>query len=240
MASAIPDPLDLAEYIAHFRQRLRQMGIEITLSRDFAAYDQACATVSREPSPYFSLRYFDLVPSEAFWLAGRLETGETVHLQAMRVDRLQGMTLAALWQRWFERLWLKHHQGSGWDGTTTPIAEEITGTVVYHGDVWVDRERLEKKGLSGPLAHLAQGLALANWNPDFVYGFVDAALAETGFSIREGYANASPFAVGWVSAPVGIDPNEAIVYNAHRDLMHLTRNWLARNPGPRDAKASQH
>ncbi len=53
-----------------------------------------------------------------------------------------------------------------------PMLERISGTVCYHGELWVRGQNPNYRGkaLSGPLSRLLLGLVLTRWNPDYVFG----------------------------------------------------------------------
>lgn len=234
LAKAVPCPLTVARFIGGIDRHLAELGLTLLCSSDFAAFDEVCASLpgKGEASEFFSPRFFEITPRDGLWLRALDEDGATVHVQALRVDRLDGMTLAEHWRRRFRRLYEDRQQGVAWDGTTSPIAEEITGTVVYHGDMYIDRD-LPLKGVSGALAHVALGLALSKWEPDYVYGFVDYRYVRQGFTIREGYAHTERFCAGWINAPRGVQPDESIVWMSREDLIYLTTQpleWQPRAP----------
>ena len=52
-----------------------------------------------------------------------------------------------------------------------PGAFQITGNVVYHGEVWVDRDH-RSGGIAPLTCRLAHGLALIKWAPDYIYGLI--------------------------------------------------------------------
>ena len=231
MAKEIPCPLTTARFISDIDRQLAELGLTVICSTDFGEFDEVCSGLSGkdEASEYFSPRFFEITPRDGLWLRALDEAGATVHVQAMRVDRLDGMTLAEHWRQRFRRLFEERQQGVTWDGTTSPIAEEITGTVVYHGDMYVSRD-LPQKGLSGPLAHVALGLALSKWEPDYVYGFVDYRYVRHGLTIREGYTHTQRFCAGWINAPEGIQADESIVWMTRDDLIYLTKRPLEWQP----------
>ncbi len=227
VVNAVPCPLTVARFVSGIDRQLADLGLKILCSSDFVAFEELCASLpgKGQASEFFSSRFFEITPRDGFWLRAIDEQGSTVHVQAMRVDRLDGMTLAEHWRRRYRRLYEQRQQGVRWDGTTSPIAEEITGTVVYHGDMYIDRN-LPLKGISGPLAHVALGLALSKWEPDYVYGLVDYRFVRQGFTIREGYAHTQRFCAGWIKAPQGVEADESIVWMTRDDLIYLTARPL--------------
>ena len=42
-------------------------------------------------------------------------------------------------------------------------------------------------GLAGDLSRLAHAIALTEWNPDYIYGFVRKELVLKGFPLKEGF-----------------------------------------------------
>jgi hypothetical protein len=106
-----------------------------------------------------------------------------------------------------------------------PMAERITGTVCYHGEIWVRGKDPDLRGqaLSGPLSRLLLGLVLARWNPDYVVGFGYDWTVYRGVSMRYGYWHAQPGAVHWVR-PYRDQPLDAwLLWLTRQDLIDFMR-----------------
>ncbi len=81
-----------------------------------------------------------------------------------------------------------------------PMAERISGTVCFHGELWIRGQNPNYRGqaLSRPLSRLLFGLMLARWNPDYVFAFGYDWTVNRGLSARYGYWHGQPGAVHWV------------------------------------------
>ena len=189
----IPCPLATARFLVAAENKIKQLGLRLACHTDFEALNQACdrADGKDATSEPFSRLFMDIPPADGMWISGTDYDDRVVHLQAMRFDRLTGITLADFWKQQFRRIHVDPNPGSALNGRSAPPARRITGDCVYHGEMWVKKE-LRGRGLGGLLSQFALALALARWNPDYVWGFVSDALARKGFPFTEGYRMSIP------------------------------------------------
>ena len=182
---------DAAPFIATSRNILRSHGIEITIGSDFREYSQ----IIREERKVqnlgvpFDHEKHDLKASHAFWLIGRNARGELIHTQAAKKVPLKGKTLAAHLLTAFRDfppplpgVDIKRSRYRA-----TPGAHNISGQVVYHGEVWMaplDKGNYRGVGLSTVLARTGLLEVMRRWDPDFVYGFMLRKVAFKGFAER--------------------------------------------------------
>ncbi|WP_202296135.1 MULTISPECIES: hypothetical protein [unclassified Mesorhizobium] len=188
--SELATPLDVSKYICHFDSIARSNGIQFKMGDDFNHYIQITENTTGKPPTYPNFRpnFSELEAGRAFWIIGEDQSGKVAHLQAVRLYDLTSNNLA----EHLESLqacyaYPKSHSGSGSSCVCrAPTAQKITGTVAYHGDLWL-RDDFRRKGLPPALAGIAFGLAWAKWSPDFIYALVPTWLIEKGIADRYGY-----------------------------------------------------
>lgn len=196
---------DAAPFIATSRDILRSHGIEITIGSDFDAYRRIIEEerkVQNLGAP-FDCSKQDLKAGHAFWLIGRNEEGELIHTQAAKKVPLGGKSLAQYLLSAFREfppplpgVDIKRSRYRA-----TPGAHRITGSVVYHGEVWMappDKGRYRGVGLSTVLARTGLLEVMRRWDPDYMYGFMLRKVAFKGFAERMGYMHNEPGALKWV------------------------------------------
>ena len=84
------------QYISNIEHIAEGHGMTIEVSADFDAFRQIrTAQQDRLPiSPIFDRQVSELNASNGFWIKGSSESGELVHLQAVRLESLTDTTLA--------------------------------------------------------------------------------------------------------------------------------------------------
>ena len=173
-------------------------GIHIRVCSDFEAFQEALKA-QREAPPIYPMfdpacSYVDL--ANGFWIMGIDDNGELVHTQAVRRLDLTDCSLA-------EHLALHHQkyviQGHPIDKSRSiydraPAWQSITGTVCYHGQLWLKggENGYRDRALTATLPRLALALSHMKWSPDFIFGFISPTLACGGLAAREGYAHMEP------------------------------------------------
>jgi hypothetical protein len=217
------------EYISNIDQIAGRHGMKIEVSSDFEAFRQLrCAQQERTPiSPVFDCRATGLNGANGFWIKGTSEDGELVHLQAVRLEDLTGLSLA-------EHLY-KHRQVYAPPGVevdleqtdyaATPASHRITGKVCYHGELWLKGgpNGYRGHGLTAALPRLALALAHMAWSPDFMFGLVHPMAACKGLPAREGYMHLEPGGILWQRKESEEIYDEWLVWMGHTDLQHLLR-----------------
>lgn len=221
------DTLRLSRYVAELDETIRRTGIEIEQRTDFGHFLELSEALPDKPPPtaMFNPMKADIGGHNGFWLKGSDPNGVLVHLQAARIYDMNGTNLA----REFEslRAFYTHPElvPEGEHCTcTSPMAERITGTVCYHGEIWIRGKEPNYRGkaLSGPLSRLQLGLILARWNPDYVFGIAYDWSIKRGVTTGYGYWHSQPGAVRW--ALPNRDPLDLwLVWLTRQDLIDLMR-----------------
>lgn len=132
-------------------------------------------------------------PESGFWVVGWDAAGNIVHKQALRIVDISTLTFSQYMLKSYTDF-LPH--GFNLDREKSyynpgPAARKISGTVCYHGDLWISGD-YRGRDLVNVLARFALANALRKWAPDFVVGFMTRSLAFRGLGEREGYMHSEP------------------------------------------------
>ena len=85
---------------------------------------------------------------------------------------------------------------------TTPIAEKISGRVVFSGAVWYRRD-FRGKDLGAILPRISRAYAFTRWNSDFTIGMMGDAVIAGGLAERAGYTKIEHGCIELVASPLG-------------------------------------
>jgi hypothetical protein len=85
---------------------------------------------------------------------------------------------------------------------SAPVAQNITGRVVFSGAAWYRRD-FRGKGLGGILPRISRAYAFTHWNSDFIIAMMGDAVFAGGMAERSGYTKAEPSSVELVASPLG-------------------------------------
>ncbi|MBT6095606.1 MAG: hypothetical protein HOH04_12045 [Rhodospirillaceae bacterium] len=225
--NAITDHLHLSRYISEIDRFASDAGLHLELCRDFREFRDIRSTMTdRSPmSPIFDPSITDVGPGNGFWLKGTDGDGKLVHLQATRRSDLIDISLA---DHLFELRRLYRLPGLDMEtdvqrsSMSAPALQRISGSVCYHGEIWLD-ESLRGKGLSAVLPRLLLALVLVKWAPDFVFGFVPTKLAYRGVQAQYGYMHVEPGGILGQKSTEDAPINKWLVWLSRQDLMHLMR-----------------
>jgi hypothetical protein len=85
---------------------------------------------------------------------------------------------------------------------TTPIAEKISGRVVFSGGIWYRRD-FRGKDLGTILPRISRAYAFTRWHSDFTLGMMGDAVIAGGLAERAGYTKVEPGCITLVASPLG-------------------------------------
>lgn len=221
--------LNLAKYVSQLVGEIEAHGLRVDLTHDPDRLAAACAARDAAESQTmsltepFSARYFDLGPGNFMSLLV-MDGERVVSAQGARLDLLGQMNLAAWWQQQQKRIYVDPYpnQSPALGREHSPDASLITGRVVYHGNMWLLSD-MRGKRLAQPICRLGQILAALQWQPDYIYCFIEARLVAKGFAAHQGYAHISPAGTHWLRAPEHIHGDDYLCWNRMSDLQHLAR-----------------
>jgi len=205
----------LSREVARLERDAEQRGIRLVVSDDFDALAWLNRSLDRPAlTPMFHPHFSGIGTGDAFWAKGVAPTGEVVHLQAVRFDRLAG-DLAANLSDWLLPLY--------WEAGDTPVPAEgglsrapvcrsIRGSVAYHGELWIKAGAGRGLvGLMGTLTRWGVMKAFLTWHDlDWIYGFVTKRKVMQGMPQRGGYTITEPCGLCWRQPPRDEDQVEWI------------------------------
>ncbi|MBL4891502.1 MAG: hypothetical protein JKX91_06710 [Rhizobiaceae bacterium] len=218
--------LDLAEAISKIRQGLFERGLTVRESSNFKKFKKTIAGIAgKELSEQFHPNRFELFEENAFWIGVYDQKGACVSVQAIRLDTLGSRTLVQHWQDQQKRIYSKPNKMGK---NHAPTARIMTGKICYSGDFFVSPDH--RGGDSGAIVFLGFLVAIAYFDPDWVYGLMHEKLANTGFPNRCGYTIQEPMGTHWLREPDGINGSDWLVatdrQNIHRRAVLIVKQGL--------------
>lgn len=208
--------LDLSRMIAALDTEFSKAGIVVRQRHDVDVFHEVYGMLSgrQSPSPPISKDFVDIDPSNLFWIeATDTDSGSTVAVEAMKRETIT-TTLSRHLDQHYRRIY------SGIIERHAPAGDMISGSIVYHGDLYV-RESQRGKGLASKLSRLAILIATMRWNPDFIWGFIDHKKIMRGYGQKIGYWNSQPYGTQYSKEPVGISEKDWLVWMSRSDINYL-------------------
>lgn len=184
----------------------RDRGVTLSFAsfQDLVEANKANSDSWRPLVPVFDEALGGVTPETGFVLIGRNKHGEVVATQAARIYDWPVTSLkdeAASLQMFFADPDAAFARGDRCD-ITTPIAEKITGRVVFSGGIWYRRD-FRGKDLGTILPRISRAYALTRWNSDFTIGMLADAVIAGGLAERAGYTKLEHSCIELVVSPLG-------------------------------------
>ncbi|WP_439649885.1 hypothetical protein [Gymnodinialimonas hymeniacidonis] len=178
---------------------LEETGIRIEIGDDFAKYRAYRSKLSdRGPIyPMFDVAASYIDQTNGFWICGFNEDGDLIHTQAVRLLDLSGTSLNT-------HLVCHRHKYITPDSTPDPdqtfysgpnALDFITGQVCYQGEFWLRAQGLggaRSQGVTTLLSRLMLEVAVAAWNPSYVFALVPQRVAAKGAHLRYCFNHCEP------------------------------------------------
>jgi hypothetical protein len=214
----------IASKLEELQTAIESFGVRIECRTDFKLFRQSAMKITDlgDITGVFDDRVCSIDADNGFWIQATDKTGNVIHRQAFRHDDLTGTTLA--------RHWLCDpaiYAPAGYDiaieksdFNIAPAANNITGSVCYHGEFWLDLP-YRKTELPPFLSKFGILYALNQFSPDFVYGLVPPKLIEQGWAARQGYLHMHPWAPRWRIRGKAKYYDEYLVWISGKELLGL-------------------
>lgn len=194
---------------------LLDQGFRVEQSHDFDEFKKICGERDNRPvSAHADLDLFDFSEGNGFFLIVYDEQNKVVATIAAKFDSLKRTNLAQFWQQRLPRLY-----GGSIRAIRSPAAFDITGKVVYLGDMWVQSGN-PARGLGFLLPRLSLLYSLSKFDPDFCYALHQPRMAERR-SIEIGFSHCQRRAIDWEQLPEDFNDDFWISYSRSDDLHHL-------------------
>ena len=218
---------DGTRFLATSSDILARHGISLTIGHDFEEYRALLAQARPDHILGAPLDpdLHEMTAANAFWIVGRDIDGQIMHTQAMRMLDLEQRPLGDYLRRRF-----REFPPSGVDldlkrsrYRAGPGAQRMRGRIAYHGEFWMggDPGKYRGSGLSCVLGRYAFLMALQAWDPDYVFGFMQKAVAFKGFAERHGYMHTEPGALRWFIKHQEQPIEGFLVYMGREDLRYI-------------------
>jgi hypothetical protein len=184
----------------------RDRGVTLSFAslQDLIEANKANSDSWRPLVPVFDEALGGVTPETVFVLVGRDRRGEIVATQAARVYDWSETTLkdeATSLRMFYADPDAAFARGDRCE-ITTPIAETISGRVVFSGAVWYRRD-FRGKDLATILPRISRAYAFTRWNSDFTIGMMADAVIAGGMAERVGYTKLEHSSVEFVVSPLG-------------------------------------
>ena len=183
----------------------RERGVKLSFAslQDLVAANRANSDSWRPLVPVFDPVLGGMRPEMGFVLIGRDKNDQVVATQAARLyDWSTSLKDEATSLRMFyadpDAAFAREDRCA----ITAPIAEKITGRVVFSGGIWYRRD-FRGKDLGTILPRISRAYAFTRWNSDFTIGMLGDAVIAGGMAERCGYTKAEPSSVALVASPLG-------------------------------------
>ena len=216
MSSAMTSAMTpaISDLIQHGADR----GLGFRISNNFAEMaEQRRLLRGSEVSPMFDPLAAHGLPENAFWIKASDAQGRTVGLQAFRLDHAEPSL--ALWALG----WMLDHYARRREEVMPraecPSAQSptrlIRGRVVYHGELWIDRQA---KGCFPLFPRIGMLAALLTWQPEAIWALTRRSMVERGHMQKMGYGHVEPGFIHWEREPQGAAPEEWIGIASRHNL----------------------
>jgi hypothetical protein len=227
--AGLSNPLDAARAVSRLEAELSALGMQAHTSTNF---DDLSALKLRLrgslPSPMHDGNVCVFTQERAFWMSLTNSTGETVAIQAFRFDDIDTPLadwvlsyMVGVYMRRQELLVPSHpHPPQG------SLSERLTGKLVYHGELWIDKAVKNRKVFEN-FMKLGLILCLIKWHPDAIWAAATPQMAGHGHLTRGGYAVLERGFLRWQWSTDSIGPMEYLVASDRNALEQLVNEMLA-------------
>jgi hypothetical protein len=233
MAHGLADPLAAARAIAAVDATLSKRGYTASLETDFAAFSIVRRKLrsGKPESAVFDPQASAITPKKAFWMSLTNCHGDCVALQAFRADHAEP-SLADWALGWMMGVYLKRSElviPRKIDPPADSIAHKISGTVVYHGELWLNHEVRGDQVLE-PFARLGMLLSYIRWRPKAIWALTNGKMAYYANMPRWGYAHQERGFMSWQFEPDGACLSEWLSVADRPALERLIREVAIKRP----------
>lgn len=233
MAEAIGDPLATARAVAVLDAILEKRGYTASLDTDFAAFSSLRRKLrGGEPEgALFDIQASAISSKKGFWMSLCDKAGRVVALQAFRSDYAEP-SLADWALGWILGVYLKRSELIVPERIEPPpdsVARKLSGTVVYHGELWFDPE-VRGQHLMEPFTRMGLILSHIRWRPKAVWALTNSKMAFYANVMRCGYAYQERAFLRWQMAPEGAEPMEWLSIADRPALERLVSELALKRP----------
>jgi len=191
------------EYINACTDIAASLGIHLYSGTDFQLFRELSVKQPLKPhvNAAFDPACTEISSRNGFWVMGSDDSGEVVHSQAIKLLDLSGGNLS---QHFKSKLRDFRSFGYNFDypncqSFLTPAASQISGSVSYHGELWIKGGPDGYRGgcVATILTRLMMIMSLHRWSPDYMIGLQSPMTSCRGLATREGYMHVEQRSIIW-------------------------------------------
>ncbi len=221
--AGLSHPLDAARAASLLEAELKALKINVHASSDMAAFNAAKLKLRGSlPSPMHDHEVCVFDRERAFWMYLTDEAGEMVGLQAFRFDEID-TSLADWCVTYMIGVYMRRQELMVPSHAKPPagsFSERLTGKLVYHGEIWVDKQ-IKNRKVFEHFVKLGLILTLIKWQPDAIWGLATNQMANHGHFTRVGYSILERGFLRWQWSTDSIGPMEYLVASEKQSLENL-------------------
>ncbi len=226
--AGLSDPLKAVEAVNLLRDSAAAQKYSFTTSSDFGELQALRQNLRKSNvSPMFDPSVNRHLGERAFWMTTVAAGGETVAIQAFRLDDADP-NLAEWALGWMMGLYAKRQELVIPSAPHVPdhsVTALIQGPIGYHGELWIDNQH---KGIFETFTRLGMLLALLKWQPEALWCLGSKGMATRGHFVRSGYVHIERSFLRWNWEPSGADPVEWIGIAERRHLEFMIAEMTAK------------
>jgi hypothetical protein len=222
------NPLGVAQVVTGLVGELTALGLIVTMSEDLTSLISVKQQRRNEAiSPFFDPAVNVVSGRRFFWMLLTDAKAQAVGLQAFRIDNVDSC-LADWGPSYTIGLYMRRQEMLVPLHASPPrgsIAERISGLLVYHGELWVDR-MLRNRRIVEIFGRLGMLLSLVRWNPDAIWALASHSMATRGHLNSMGYSYLERGYFRWQWNSDGIDPVEWVAITERAGLEQMVEEIL--------------
>ena len=189
MSRAIKDPLGVARLVTKLDLALQNQGLRVIVDSNMASFAEAKRDARGfDPAPMHDHSVCDFSGDRGFWMGLKNSDDRIVGLQAYRCDMVD-ISLAEWCANFMIGVYMRRNELMVPSHNRPPsgsISERLRGRLVYHGELWVERQ-LKNRRVIELFSKLGSLLVLLKWNPDAIWALTGFHMATRGYASRMGY-----------------------------------------------------
>ena len=227
--AGLSHPLNAARAATALEAELKDMGFKVHVSSDMPAFNAAKLKLRGSlPSPMHDHEVCVFGHERAFWMYLTDDAGQMVGLQAYRYDEID-TSLADWCVTYMVGVYMRRQELMVPSHSKPPegsASERLTGKLVYHGEIWIDKQ-IKNRKVFEQFVKLGLVLALIKWQPDAIWGLATTQMANHGHFTRVGYTILERGFLRWQWSTDSIGPMEYLVAVEKQSLEAMVEEMLA-------------
>lgn len=232
--TGLTDPLKAVSAISSIIATAQGLGFSFEISSDFAMFGRLRQTLRNgDVSPMFDPVASRSLDERAFWMSASDREGQVIGLQAFRLDDADP-NLAEWVLGWMMGLYARRREMIVPRGILPPehsLSHLISGHVVYHGELWIEKH---SKGCFPLFPQAGMLLALVKWQPEAIWALTGQSMATRGHMVRMGYGHLEQSFLTWEWEPGGAEQAEWIGIAERRHLEFSVAEMGGKTADPQD------